>query len=51
VSPFANKGFVSSLEYTHYNLLTTVEKILNLGNLGKGDAAAKPMTDLFRTLP
>jgi Phosphoesterase family len=51
VSPFANKGFVSPLEYTHYNLLTTVEKILNLGNLGKGDAAAKPMTDLFRILP
>ncbi|TLX69364.1 MAG: hypothetical protein E6L03_00215 [Thaumarchaeota archaeon] len=51
VSPLANKGFVSSLEYTHYNLLTTVEKILNLGNLGKGDAAAKPMADLFRTLP
>lgn len=51
VSPFANKGFVSSLEYTHYNLLTTVENILNLGTLGKGDAAAKPMTDLFRTLP
>ena len=51
VSPFANKGFVSSLEYTHYNLLATVEKILNLGNLGKGDASAKPMTDLFRILP
>ncbi|MGI0032623.1 MAG: alkaline phosphatase family protein [Nitrososphaeraceae archaeon] len=50
VSPFANKGFVSSHEYTHYNLLTTVEKILNLGNLGKGDATAKPMKDLFRTL-
>ena len=49
VSPFANKGFVSSHEYTHYNLLTTVEKILNLGNLGKGDVPAKPMTDLFRT--
>src|SRR6266487_3431652 len=45
VSPLANKGFVSSLEYTHYNLLTTVEKILNLGNLGKGDTAAKPMAD------
>ena len=50
VSPFANKGFVSSHEYSHYNLLTTVEKILNLGNLGKGDATAKPMTDLFMTL-
>lgn len=51
VSPFANKGFVSSVDYTHYNLLATVEKMLNLGNLGKGDVAAKPMTDLFRTLP
>jgi|GEM_PF-1244393 phosphatidylinositol-3-phosphatase len=51
VSPFVNKGFVSPLEYTHYNLLTTVEKMLNIGNLGKGDASAKPMTDLFRTLP
>lgn len=51
VSPFANKGFVSSVDYTHYNLLATVEKMLNLGNLGKGDAAAKPMTDLFRILP
>src|SRR5574342_768071 len=49
VSPYANKGFVSSQEYSHYNLLTTVEKILNLGNLGKGDAAAKPMMDLFMT--
>jgi len=51
VSSFANKGFASSIEYTHYNLLATVEKIFNLGNLGKGDAAAKPMTDLFRILP
>ncbi|MGB5091356.1 MAG: alkaline phosphatase family protein [Nitrososphaeraceae archaeon] len=48
VSPLANNGYVSSSEYTHYNLLSTVEKMLNLGNLGKGDAAAKPMTDLFR---
>jgi phosphatidylinositol-3-phosphatase len=51
VSPLANEGFVSSVDYTHYNLLATVEKILNLGNLGQGDAATKPMTDLFRTLP
>jgi phospholipase C len=48
VSPLANNGYVSPTEYTHYNLLATVEKILDLGNLGKGDAAAKPMIDLFR---
>ena len=48
VSPIANNGYVSPTEYTHYNLLSTVEKILDLGNLGKGDATAKPMIDLFR---
>ena len=50
VSPLANNGYVSPTEYTHYNLLSTVEKILDLGNLGKGDATAKPMIDLFRGL-
>jgi len=48
VSPLANEGFVSSGEYTHYNLLSTIESILNLGNLGKGDTISKPMTDLFK---
>jgi Phosphoesterase family len=49
VSPLANDGYVSNAEYTHYNLLSTVEKFLNLGNLGKGDSTAKVMSDLFRT--
>ena len=48
VSPFANNGYVSSAEYTHYNLLSTIESILNLDNLGKGDKISKPMTDLFK---
>ncbi len=48
VSPLANNGYVSPTEYTHYNLLSTVEKILDLKNLGKGDATAKAMTDLLR---
>jgi len=47
VSPLANNGYVSPTEYTHYNLLSTVEKILDLENLGKGDVTAKPMIDLF----
>jgi hypothetical protein len=47
VSPAAKAGFVSTNEYTHYNLLATIEKMLNLGNLGKGDAASKPMMDLI----
>jgi len=49
VSPLASEGFVSSVEYTHYNLLSTIESILNLGNLGKGDKISKPMTDLFKS--
>jgi hypothetical protein len=48
VSALAKNGYVSPEEYTHYNLLSTVEKVLNLGNLGKGDLPSKPMTDLFR---
>jgi len=48
VSPLANSGYISPQEYTHYNLLSTVEKILDLGTLGKGDANSQPMTDLFR---
>jgi Phosphoesterase family len=47
ISPAAKAGFVSTNEYTHYNLLATIEKMLNLGNLGKGDATAKPMMDLI----
>jgi phospholipase C len=48
VSPLASKGFVSSVEYTHYNLLSTIESILSLGKLDKGDKISKPMTDLFK---
>ncbi len=47
VSPLAKNGYISPNEYSHYNLLSTVEKLLKLGNLGKGDVNAKPMTDLY----
>ena len=47
VSPFAKAGYVSQVQYTHYSLLATVEELLNLGNLGRNDATATPMTDLF----
>lgn len=49
VSPVAKAGFISVNQYTHYNLLSTIEKMLNLGNLGKGDAVSKPMVDLMRS--
>jgi phosphatidylinositol-3-phosphatase len=47
VSPFAKPGYVSNVEYSHYSLLATVEAIFDLGNLGRNDASASPMGDLF----
>jgi phospholipase C len=51
VSPLVKSGFRSPEQYSHYSLLSTVEKIFNTGNLGRGDASAigKPMMDLFRS--
>jgi hypothetical protein len=47
VSPFAKAGYVSQVQYSHYSLLATVEAIFNLGSLGRNDATASAMTDLF----
>ena len=47
VSPFAKSGYVSLVQYTHYSLLATVEAIFHLGNLGRNDSGASPMSDLF----
>jgi phospholipase C len=47
VSPFAKADYVSNVEYSHYSLLATVEKLLGLGTLGRNDSTAAPMSDLF----
>ena len=47
VSPFAKSGYQSQVQYSHYSLLATVEAIYNLGNLGRNDATATVMQDLF----
>ncbi|MDG7022706.1 MAG: hypothetical protein JRN07_04830 [Nitrososphaerota archaeon] len=47
VSPFAKPGYVSHVSYSHYSLLATVETIFGLGNMGRNDATASPMSDLF----
>ena len=47
VSPFAKPGYVSDVQYSHYSLLATVEAIFNLGSLGRNDASASAMGDLF----
>lgn len=47
VSPYAVPGYASQVQYSHYSLLATIETLLKVGNLGRNDAAASPMTDLF----
>ncbi len=47
VSPFAKAGYASHVEYTHYSLLATVEAVFDLGSLGRNDATASAMGDLF----
>jgi acid phosphatase len=41
-------GATSSVKYTHFSLLRTIEKIFGLPTLTSNDAAASPMTDLLR---
>jgi phospholipase C len=48
VSPFAKNGYTSNVQYSHYSLLATVERIFGLGNLGRNDASASPMSDLCK---
>jgi len=43
------RGFVSSVRYTHYSLLRTVEAALGLGTLTANDHYATPMNDAFTT--
>jgi len=47
VSPFAKQGYVSDVQYSHYSLLATAEALLKIGNLGRNDSTAAPMSDLF----
>jgi phosphatidylinositol-3-phosphatase len=47
VSPFARPGYVSQVQYSHYSLLATVEAIFGTGSLGRNDATANVMSDMF----
>lgn len=50
VSPYAHKGYTSTVDYSHYNMLTTVEWLLGLGSTGHNDGTSKfpAMKDLFQ---
>jgi acid phosphatase len=40
-------GFVSDVDYDHYSLLRTIERIFKLRSLGTGDATAKSIDDIW----
>jgi YVTN family beta-propeller protein len=40
-------GYVSSVRYTHYSLLRTIEAALGLGTLTRNDLYAQPVNDIF----
>jgi acid phosphatase len=46
ISPFAKRGFQSSVAYNHYSLLRTITDAWGLPALGKA-ASAAPMSDFF----
>jgi hypothetical protein len=41
------QGYVSSVRYTHYSLLRTIEAALGLGTLTQNDRFAQPVNDIF----
>jgi YVTN family beta-propeller protein len=41
------QGYVSSVRYTHYSLLRTIEAALGLGTLTSNDRYAQPVNDVF----
>jgi acid phosphatase len=49
VAPGVSPGFRSTVPYTHYSLLRTVEDAWGLAPLTSNDAAASPMADFFST--
>jgi len=47
VSPRVPAGYRSSVPYTHYSLLRTIEDAWALQPLSANDAAASPLSDFF----
>ena len=51
VSSQVEPGYRSTLAYTHYSLLRTIEDAWSLAPLGPNDAAASPLSDFFSPSP
>jgi len=41
-------GIESKTKYNHYNMLRTIEDMFQIGNLGKNDSVAEPITDIWK---
>ncbi len=46
--PSVAQGSVSDAHYTHYSLLRTIEDAYGLGDLGRNDASAQPITGIWK---
>jgi phospholipase C len=46
-STIVKQGYKSTTKHTHYSLLATIANIYGLGNLGRNDASASVMNDIF----
>lgn len=51
VSPWARRGYVSHVHYSFAHVFATIRRLLGLPPLGRPDAAAAPMYDLFTNVP
>ena len=51
VSPWAKKGHISHVLGSFVSVFATIERILNVSAMGRGDALAAPLWDMFTATP
>ena len=48
LGPTVRADFESNIVYDHYSMLRTIESIWGLGSLGKNDAKASVISEVFK---
>lgn len=51
ISPWARTGYVSHAQYSFSSVFATIERLLGVPPLGRPDASAAPMWDVFTDVP
>jgi hypothetical protein len=51
IGPWARRHHVSHVNYSFQSVFATIERILGVPAMGRPDASASPMWDMFATLP